>query len=95
MWHPLVHHLLGIIVTNVEGFTYHRGWTRGRELALEFRGRVGDHELQGIDLITLDDAGRVAHLDVLIRPMNALEALREIVAPKMMAFLGGKAAAKG
>ena len=89
---PLVHHLLGIIVTTIEGFTYHREWTRGRELALEFRGRVGEHELQGIDLITLDDAGHVAHLDVLIRPMNALEALRDIVAPKMMAFLApGKA----
>jgi hypothetical protein len=84
---PLVHHLLGIIVTTIEGFTYHREWTRGRELALEFRGRVGEHELQGIDLITLDDDSRIAHLDVLIRPMNALEALREIVAPKMMAFL--------
>ena len=82
---PLVHHLLGIILTTIEGFTYHREWTRGRELALEFRGRVGEHELQGIDLITLDDAGRVAHLDVLIRPINALESLREIVAPRMMA----------
>jgi hypothetical protein len=92
---PLVHHLLGIIVTTIEGFTYHREWTRGRELALEFRGRVGEHELQGIDLITLDAAGRVAHLDVLIRPMNALEALREIVAPRMIAFLAGAKAGRG
>jgi len=47
------------------------------------------HHLLGI---IANDAGRVAHLDVLIRPMNALEALREVVAPKMMAFL---AAGKG
>jgi hypothetical protein len=83
----LVAHLLGVILETIEGFTYHRQWLSGNELALEFRGRVGKLELQGIDLISLDDAGRIARLDVLIRPMNALAALRDAVAPKMMEYL--------
>jgi hypothetical protein len=86
----LVTHLLGIIVTTIEDFTYHREWVDGRELALEFRGRVGKLELQGIDLITLDEAGHVARLDVVIRPMNALEALREVVATKMADYLASE-----
>ena len=83
-----VHFLLGLILETIEGFRYRREWTDGPELALEFLGRVGETELQGIDLITLDDAGeRVASLDVLIRPARAVAALREIIAPKMTAFL--------
>jgi hypothetical protein len=94
-WDPLegralVAHLLGIILNTVEDFTYHRQWVDGRELALEFKGHVGEHQLQGIDLITLDDSNRIARLDVVIRPLNTLERLRDIVAPQMMAYLSGQ-----
>jgi len=87
---PLVHHLLGIIIETIDEFTYHREWIAGSELALEFRGRVGRRELQGIDLITLDDAGRIRNLDVMIRPLNALEALRDRVAPRMAEYLAAQ-----
>jgi hypothetical protein len=83
----LVHHLLGLIVGTIEGFRYHREWQNGRELALEFTGRVGELELQGIDLITLDERLRIQSLDVMIRPINAVLALRESIAPRMAAFL--------
>ena len=88
----LVGHLLGLIVHTIEGFTYHREWRDGPEFALEFRGRVGDIELQGIDLITVNDRGEVQNLDVMIRPLNAVVALRETIAPKMAAFLAERAA---
>jgi hypothetical protein len=88
---PLVHHLLGLIINTIDDFTYHRQWhddASGRgEIALEFHGHIGDLTLQGIDLITLNDRGEVANLDVLIRPMNTLEALKQIIAPKMIEFL--------
>jgi len=84
---PLVQHLLGLILETIEGFTYHREWKMGRELALEFRGRVGELELQGIDLISLDDSGRIRRLDVPMRPVNAVTALREAIAPRMAAYL--------
>lgn len=88
---PVVHHLLGLIIHTIEDFTYHREWhddSRGKgEIALEFRGRVGEVNLQGIDLITLNDRGEMKNLDVMIRPMNALAALKDIVAPQMMEFL--------
>ena len=91
-WEPLrgrelVQHLLGLILETIEGFTYHREWRAGGELALEFRGRVGGLELQGIDLISLDAAGRIRRLDVPMRPVNAVVALREAIAPKMAAYL--------
>jgi len=89
---PTVHFLLGLIIRTIEGFTYHREWhndSRQRgEIALEFQGRVGELDLQGIDLITLNDQGKVQNLDVLIRPMNALAELQQIIAPQMIKFLG-------
>jgi len=88
---PIVHHLLGLIIETIEDFSYYREWhddSRGNgEIALEFRGHVGELDLQGIDLITLNDRGEIQNLDVVIRPMNALSALRDVIAPKMLEFL--------
>lgn len=88
-----MHHLLGIIIRTIEGFTYHREWQHGNELALEFTGRVGELDLQGIDLITLDDRLAIARLDVLMRPLRAIEALQEVVAPQMTAFFARRSGA--
>ena len=87
----LVSHLLGIIISTIEGFTYHREFTHGAELALEFHGRIGDLDLQGIDLISLDADGRLRNIDVMIRPTNALLELQEIVVPQMVEFLAQRA----
>jgi hypothetical protein len=88
----LVHHLLALILETIEGFTYHREWQDGRELALEFTGRIGDLELQGIDLISLNDEMRIQSLDVLMRPTSAVNALQEVIAPQMATFLAGRSA---
>ena len=92
---PVVLHLLSLILETIEGFTYHREWhasaTGQGEIALEFKGRVGDLDLQGIDLISLNARGQVQNLDVLIRPMNALSALRDRIAPRMIAFFAEQA----
>ncbi len=94
-WQPfegraLVQHLLGLILETIEGFTYHRQWRDGREIALEFTGRVGGLELQGIDLISLDERSAIRRLDVLMRPANAVDALRDAIAPRMAAYLAGR-----
>ncbi len=88
---PLVHHLLGLVINTIDDFTYHREWqidSQGNgEIALEFHGHIGEMTLQGMDLITINDRGQLTNLDVMIRPMNSLEALRDIIAPKMMEFV--------
>lgn len=88
----VVHHLLGIILSTIEGFAYHREWVRDGDLALEFRGRVGDLELQGIDLIRIDADGRLVGIDVMIRPHNSVSELIARVAPRMTEFVAARAA---
>ena len=44
---------------------------------LLFAARVGDRELNGIDMLRFDDDGRVRELSVMIRPFSGLRALLE------------------
>ena len=47
----------------------------GQVSTLVFEARVGDKTLQGIDLIRLDDEGRIGELVVFVRPASGLMAL--------------------
>ena len=55
---------------------------------LIFRARVGDREVNGIDLIRADGTGRIAELTVMVRPMSGLLALAEAMRPKVEALAG-------
>jgi hypothetical protein len=56
--------------------------------ALVFRARVGDRDLQGLDLIRFDEAGLIRDLTVMVRPRSAIEALLAEVGPRLAASLG-------
>ena len=90
----LVCHLLGLVITTIEGFTYHREWRSEDGVALEFTGRVGEQELQGVDLIALNADGKVTSLDVPMRPVNSVVALQKAIAPRMEAYLSGQTVAR-
>ncbi len=48
-------------------------------LALIFRARVGDRELEGLDLIRFDGIGLIRDFTVMVRPRSAIDALlREV-----------------
>jgi SnoaL-like protein len=48
--------------------------------ALIFQARVGDRQLDGLDLLHFDDEGKVSELMVMVRPMSGLNALAEAMA---------------
>jgi hypothetical protein len=54
----------------------------------EIRARAGERDLEGIDLIRFDAAGRIVDLTVFIRPRSAIEALLAEVAPRLMRARG-------
>jgi hypothetical protein len=51
--------------------------------ALVFRARVGDKQVEGIDLLRLNDDGQIADFTVLVRPASGLMALAEAMGPKV------------
>src|SRR3954454_24051437 len=53
--------------------------------ALIFEARVGDRQLQGLDLIRADEDGRIAEFTVMVRPASGLMALAEQMGPALQA----------
>lgn len=47
--------------------------------ALVFEARIGNREVEGIDLGRVNDAGEVSELRVFVRPLSAAHALRDAV----------------
>lgn len=60
-----------------EDFRYTDHLETGDVAALAFSARVGDRELDGVDLLRFDGEGRVREMAVYIRPMSGLHALAE------------------
>jgi hypothetical protein len=51
--------------------------------ALTFRARVGERDIDGVDILTFDDHGFVREFTVMARPYSAATALRELMAAQL------------
>jgi hypothetical protein len=78
--------LLRIVERTFEDFRYESELTDGDLTALIFRARVGDREVQGLDLLRdAPDGSGVAELTVMVRPLSAAVALAQTVGPQLEA----------
>jgi len=75
--------VLATVARVFEDFRYRRQWIEGDDIALEFSARIGDKSLKGVDLVTVDAEGRAIDFEVMIRPLNALEALFKAMAERI------------
>jgi SnoaL-like domain len=75
--------ILSTVSEIFQDFTYHRELIVGNDWALEFSARVGDRSVKGIDLIRLNDEGRIVEFEVFIRPANGLQALGEAMRQRL------------
>jgi hypothetical protein len=70
-----------------KSFTYGRQWLSedGREWALEFTADISDtgKSIEGIDLVKLNDAGRIVDFTVLARPPSGVAALKSEMMKKV------------
>ena len=65
-----------LTVTQVfQNFRYVREIAEGNNFCLEFEANIGDLTLRGVDLIQLNDNGKIIDFEVMIRPANALQTL--------------------
>jgi hypothetical protein len=69
--------VLGAVVQVFEDFRY-TGQAEADDLAvLTFVARVGDRELEGVDILRFAAGDRVRELTVMVRPMSGMHALAE------------------
>ncbi len=73
----VVTQVLTHVAATLEDLTYIDELAGERTVALRFRARVEDRELEGIDFLELDEEGRVAELTVFMRPLSALTRFNE------------------
>jgi hypothetical protein len=71
--------LLGVVMGTFEDFRYTDELDSDGVKALVFQARVGDREVEGLDLLRFDAEGRIDDFTVMVRPLSAAMALAEAV----------------
>ena len=69
--------VLGHVGQVFSEFRYRRVMGEGVDWALEFQCRIGELDAVGVDLVTLGDDGLIRELEVAMRPLKSVAALRE------------------
>lgn len=74
---PAVKLVLSTVIQVFENFTYYRSFAGDdrNSIILEFSADVGGKSLKGIDMIRFDDDGKIVDFEVMVRPLNGLQAL--------------------
>ena len=71
-----------------EDFRYTDELSEGDVHALVFRARVGDKDIEGLDLIRMNEDGQIQDFTVMVRPASALMALGAAMQPKVEGLKG-------
>jgi hypothetical protein len=75
--------LFGALLETFEDFRYTDEVATDGLAMLVFRARVGDRELEGIDILRFDDDGLVTEFTVMVRPLTGAIALAEAVGERL------------
>jgi SnoaL-like domain len=69
--------ILGAVVQAFEDFRYIEQVEAGDVAVLQFEARVGDRQVQGVDILKFADDGTITELTVMVRPMSGVHALAD------------------
>ena len=72
---PMTKKILTTVTGVFEEFRYIREIFGDNDWMLEFEAEVGELTLRGVDIIKIDDDGKIVDFEVMVRPANALQAL--------------------
>jgi hypothetical protein len=76
--------VLGAVMEVFEDFRYTDEFASADAHVLVFRARVGDKEVEGVDLLRIEpQEGQISNLTVFIRPLSGLIALAEQMQAKV------------
>jgi hypothetical protein len=73
------------VSATLEDLTYTDELSDGRTVALRFKAKVGDREVEGLDFLELDEEGKIAELTVFMRPLSAINAFNERMTERLQA----------
>jgi hypothetical protein len=62
-----------------EGFTYTREWLGPDSAIIEFENTINGIKVNGIDMITWGEDGRIVHFKVMVRPLKAIQMVHQMM----------------
>jgi hypothetical protein len=77
--------LLEIVADTFEDFRYTDELHAGGAHALIFRAAIGGREIEGLDLLRIDDDGLIADFTVMLRPISGLLPFAQAMGEKVQA----------
>jgi SnoaL-like domain len=80
--------LLGAVAQVFEDFRYIEQVETGDSAVLVFEARVGDRQLNGVDVLRFDEADRIVEMMVMVRPMSGVQALAEAMGERLAGAAG-------
>ena len=80
--------LLGTVIQVFEDFRYLDQVETGDTAVLLFEARVGEKQLNGVDVLRFGADGKIAEMMVMIRPLSGLNALAEEMGRRLGAVSG-------
>jgi hypothetical protein len=66
------------------GFVYRGEWLSDNGAVLEFENTIEGITINGVDMITFDDDGRITHFKVMVRPLKAINLLHRLMGEQLM-----------
>ncbi len=72
-------------VLNNDSFHYLNEWHAPRSAVLEFQSTIEGIVLNGVDIISWNDAGLITHFKVMVRPLKAINKLHEMMGRMLLA----------
>lgn len=73
-------------VFDADNFEYVHRFENDDAAALIFRSSVGGREVDGLDLLTFDGDGLITELKVMVRPLSAMNALKQAMGERFEAL---------
>jgi hypothetical protein len=65
------------------GFTYVGEWRGDTGAILEFENEIDGIKVNGVDMITFGDDGRITHFKVMVRPLKAINLLHRLMGEQL------------
>ena len=79
------------VVLGNPSFRYLNDWYAERSAILEFDCEIDGIRINGIDMISWGEDGRITHFKVMVRPLKAMNKLHEMMGERLAVMAAGAA----
>jgi hypothetical protein len=72
-----------VTVLGGPSFSFVGEWRSDNGAVVEFEGEIDGIRINGVDMITVGDDGRITHFKVMVRPLKALNLLHRLMGEQL------------